>query len=58
MVDGAEFDALSRWKNFFHWNAGVRKKIKRQFNKRVRKQVKQNLDVPGRECYHVPDHIR
>lgn len=40
MIDGPEYDALTRWKNYLHWNPGVRKRIKRQFNKRVRKSAK------------------
>ena len=38
MISGDEFDALSkRAKNHFHWKPGVRKKIKRSYNKRLRK---------------------
>lgn len=41
MKGGSEIDALShRVKRFYHWNPGVRKWIKRQFNKRVRKSVR------------------
>lgn len=43
MKGGEEFDAFTGWKRFFNWNSGVRKRIKRQFNKRIRKEVKQNL---------------
>ena len=43
MVSGTEYDALTRWKQYLHWNSGVRKYIKRQFNKRVRKKAKQDL---------------
>ena len=35
---GDEYDALSpKSKGFFNWRAGVRKKLKRKYNKRFRK---------------------
>ena len=38
MISGDEFDALSKKaKNLFHWRPGERKKIKRGYNKRLRK---------------------
>lgn len=39
MIDGAEMDALTRWKNYLHWNPGERKAIKRQYNKRQRRML-------------------
>ena len=40
MISGDEFDALSKKaKNYFHWKPGVRKKIKRGYNKRLRKHT-------------------
>jgi len=40
---GDEYDALTGWKKFLNWNSGVRKRIKRQFNKRIRQKVKKDL---------------
>ena len=38
MISGDEFDALSKKaKKYFHWKPGERKKIKRGYNKRLRK---------------------
>jgi len=38
MISGDEFDALSKKaKNYYHWKPGERKKIKRGYNKRLRK---------------------
>ena len=38
MISGDEFDALSKKaKKDFHWKPGERKKIKRGYNKRLRK---------------------
>lgn len=40
MISGDEFDALSKKaKKDFHWKPGERKKIKRGYNKRLRKCV-------------------
>lgn len=39
MVNGDEYDALTKAKNYYNWRSGVRKKIKRGYNKRFRKQV-------------------
>lgn len=38
LKSGDEYDALTRWKSFFHWRPGQRKKIKRAYNKRFRKE--------------------
>lgn len=38
MKGGDEYDALSRKsKGLFNWRAGIRKKLKRKYNKRFRK---------------------
>ncbi len=40
MKGGGEYDALShRAKRFYGWRAGVRKWLKRKFNKRIRRVV-------------------
>ena len=40
MKGGDEYDALSRKsKSLFNWRAGIRKKLKRKYNKRFRKIV-------------------
>ncbi len=40
---GDEQDALTRAKRFLHWRAGERKKIKRRYNKRERRTVRETL---------------
>lgn len=40
MKNGDEFDALTHWKNYLHWKPGQRKRIKRMYNKRVRRIFK------------------
>jgi hypothetical protein len=40
MISGDEQDALTRAKRFHKWRAGVRRHIKRRYNRRVRKQGK------------------
>jgi hypothetical protein len=37
MVTGDENDALTRFKRFVNWRPGVRKALKRAFNRRVRR---------------------
>lgn len=34
---GDEYDALTKAKKYFKWRAGQRKKIKRGYNKRIRR---------------------
>ncbi len=36
---GDEYDALTKAKKFYHWKSGERKRIKRGYNKRLRKCV-------------------
>lgn len=43
MVDGNEFDALTRWKKFLHWRAGERKRIKQKYNRRERRQARRAM---------------
>jgi hypothetical protein len=45
MTNGAEYDVFSSWRKYLCYTSkpGVCKKIKRQFNKRVRRQAKQDL---------------
>lgn len=45
MIDGDEFDALTRWKRILRWRGGERKKMKRKFNKRIRRKVKRELSM-------------
>jgi hypothetical protein len=35
-----EYDALTQWKKYVNWEAGIRKKIKVKFNRRARRAVK------------------
>ena len=43
MANGYEVDALSRGKKYYSWRSRVRSAIKKQFNKRVRKDAKVNM---------------
>jgi len=43
LIDGDEYDALTRWRKYFDWRAGVRKKTKRKFNKRQRNETRQAM---------------
>ena len=46
MKGGDEFDALSKKsKNYYHWKPGERKKIKRGYNKRLRKCVSDGAEI-------------
>lgn len=45
MIDGSEMDALTRYKKYLNWKVGERKIIKRKYNKRVRKQAKETLQL-------------
>jgi hypothetical protein len=47
MKSGVEYDSLSKEaKKLFIWRAGVRKKIKRAYNKRVRRAMqKDTFDI-------------
>ena len=40
LKSGNEYDALTKAKNYCFWKPGQRKRIKRGYNKRVRKQTK------------------
>lgn len=40
MVSGDEYDALTRWRRFLRWRSGERVRIKRSFNKRMRRRIK------------------
>jgi hypothetical protein len=42
LKSGDEHDALTRWKRFLNWRPGKRVLVKRQYNKRVRKEAKRN----------------
>ena len=44
MKGGDEYDALSKARKFLHWKAGQIKKIKRAYNKRFRKHLKERTD--------------
>lgn len=40
LKSGDEQDALTSWRKNLSFNAGIRKAIKRRYNKRVRKHLK------------------
>lgn len=53
MISGDEFDALSKKaKKDFHWKPGERKKIKRGYNKRLRKCAYDGAEI-GSTCILV-----
>lgn len=41
MRGGDEVDAFTRWRHNLHWRAGQRRKVKQRYNRRVRRQEKQ-----------------
>jgi hypothetical protein len=43
MDGGDEFDAFTGWKEFLNWDSGERKNLKRKYNKRQRKIMKEEL---------------
>ena len=47
---GDEYDALTKGKKFCHWKPGERKKIKRGYNKRLRKCVYDGADIGFDRC--------
>jgi hypothetical protein len=44
LKSGDEYDALTRAKRYYGFRAGVRQKIKRQFNKRQRREARDDLN--------------
>jgi capsid portal protein len=44
MKGGGEYDGLTKARKFFIWKAGQLKKIKRAYNKRFRKHIKEIND--------------
>jgi hypothetical protein len=43
LKSGDEQDALTPWKKYLRWRPGVRKKIKRNYNKRIRRKAKKEV---------------
>ena len=41
MKGGDEYDAFSKFRKFLNWKPGQLKKIKRAYNKRFRKAIKE-----------------
>jgi hypothetical protein len=37
-----EYDALTPWKRFLRWRSGQRKKIKKRYNRRERRLLKES----------------
>ncbi|MCP4410094.1 MAG: hypothetical protein GY807_20585 [Gammaproteobacteria bacterium] len=46
-IDGDEWDALTKARQFYGHRAGIVKSIKRRFNKRMRRQSKARLRGDG-----------
>lgn len=44
MSGGDEYDAFSGWRRVLTWRAGDRKKIKRRYNRRVRRVATHGLE--------------
>lgn len=42
-INGDEWDCLTRWRKYIHLKPGDTKRIKRNFNKRNRKFVKDSI---------------
>lgn len=47
LVGGEEYDALTRARKWHGWRSGMIKKVKRRFWKRIRKEVRMELE---RDC--------
>ena len=45
MKGGGEYDAFTSWRKVLRWRPGLRKWWKRRYNKRVRKQGKDELET-------------
>lgn len=43
MRGGDEYDALTRWRRFLHWRAGVRRWIKAHYNRRQRRTARAEI---------------
>lgn len=43
-LKGDEQDALTGWRHWLYWRAGERKAIKRGYNRRERRTVKQRIE--------------
>jgi hypothetical protein len=41
---GAEYDALSRWRNYYHFKSGTRRWIKRKFSRRQRREARKEMN--------------
>ena len=52
---GDEYDALTKAKQFYNWKSGERKKIKRGYNKRLRKCAYDGDEI-GSTCILVYKH--
>lgn len=46
LINGDEYDALTRAKQYYHWKAGDRRKIKRAYRRRERQKAKRALQFP------------
>ena len=42
LINGDEYDGLTRWKRYLHWGAGARRHIKNGYRRRLRRK--------NREC--------
>ena len=44
MIDGDEYDALTRFRHWCHWRPGERSAIKRTYRRRERRMLNRRLD--------------
>ena len=44
MKGGDEYDAFSKYRKFLCWRSGQLKKIKRAYNKRFRRHIREQLE--------------
>ncbi len=45
MIDGDEYDALTKWRKVLHFKAGARARIKRRYRRRERRIGKREIDA-------------
>jgi hypothetical protein len=49
-INGDEQDALTKWKSVYNWRPGQRKRVKRRYNRRMRRIVKRESEFPLETC--------
>jgi len=57
MIDGDELDGLTKWKRYINFKPGERKRLKRKYNKRVRRFAKVDLSNALSEYFEERAYI-